>query len=118
MADISQRFAENPIIRPADIAPSIPGMQVECLLNPGVFRFAGRTCLLLRVAVRPAQKGTSTSLPILNAIGQLEILEFDNADPQLDLADPRVINYAGKDYLTTMSHLRFVSSADGVRFRE
>lgn len=118
MADISQRFAENPLLRPADITPSIPGMKVECLLNPGVFRFADQTCLLLRVAERPEQKPTSTSLPILNVNGQLEILEFDNADPRLDRTDPRVINYAGKDYLTTMSHLRFVSSADGIHFQE
>lgn len=118
MADISQRFAENPILRPADITPTIPGMKVECLLNPGVFRFSGKTCMLLRVAERPEQKSTSTSMPILNALGKLEILEFDNADPHLDRTDPRVINYAGKDYLTTMSHLRFVSSDDGVRFRE
>jgi predicted GH43/DUF377 family glycosyl hydrolase len=118
MADISQRFAENPILRPADISPSIPGMKVECLLNPGAFRFADHTCLLLRVAERPEQKPTSTSMPILNALGKLEILEFDNADPKLDRTDPRVINYAGKDFLTTMSHLRLVSSADGVRFSE
>jgi hypothetical protein len=35
MADIAQRFAENPILKPADIRPSSPGMRVECLLNPG-----------------------------------------------------------------------------------
>ena len=55
MADMAQRFAENPLLRPADIAPSIPGMTIECLLNPGVFRFAGQTWLLLRIAERPAQ---------------------------------------------------------------
>jgi predicted GH43/DUF377 family glycosyl hydrolase len=118
MADIAKRFAENPILRPADIRPSIPGMKVECLLNPGVFRFAGKTWLLLRVAERPEQKPDKTSFPIINSTGQLQILEFDNSDPQLDLADPRVINYAGKDYLTTMSHLRLVSSDDGIHFRE
>jgi predicted GH43/DUF377 family glycosyl hydrolase len=57
-------------------------------------------------------------MPVLNALGKLEILEFDNADPQLDRTDPRVISYAGKDYLTTMSHLRLVSSADDVHFGE
>jgi predicted GH43/DUF377 family glycosyl hydrolase len=93
-------------------------MKVECLLNPGVFRFRERTWLLLRVAERPNQKVTSTSFPILDSAGQLQILEFDNADSLLDLSDPRVINYAGKDYLTTMSHLRLVCSEDGVRFEE
>ena len=66
----------------------------------------------------PEQKPTSTSFPILNSAGELQILEFDNSDPLLNLSDPRVINYAGKDYLTTMSHLRLVSSVDGVRFEE
>jgi predicted GH43/DUF377 family glycosyl hydrolase len=118
MPDLAKRFAQNPILHPADIAPSIDGMKVECLLNPGVFRFAGKTCLLLRVAERPAQKAGKTSLPILNAAGQLEILEFDNADPKLNLADPRVISYEGRELLTTMSHFRVVTSSDGVNFAE
>ncbi len=118
MADIAKRFSENPILRPADIRPSTAGMKVECLLNPGAFRFQGRTCLLLRVAERPEQKPGQTSLPILSAQGEVKILEFDNADPKLDRRDPRVLRYDGVDYLTTLSHLRLVSSVDGVRFEE
>ena len=118
MPDIAQRFPENPLLRPCDVCPSIPGMTIECLLNPGVFRFDGKTWLLLRVAERPAQKAGKTSFPVLSREGNLEILEFDNSDPQLNLADPRVISYAGQDYLTTMSHLRLVSSDDGVHFHE
>jgi len=53
MADIAKRFAENPILRPSDIRPSMEGMKVECLLNPGVFRYNDKTWLLLRVAERP-----------------------------------------------------------------
>ena len=93
-------------------------MTVECLLNPGAFRFDGSTWLLLRVAERPSQKPGKTSFPILRSDGGVEILEFDNDDPKLDLSDPRVIGYDGKDYLTTMSHLRLVASRDGVRFSE
>jgi len=118
MADIAQRFAENPILRPADVRPSVVGMQVECLLNPGAFRFDNKTWLLLRVAERPKQAPGKTSFPVLGATGKLEILEFDNSDPKLNRDDPRVINYDGKDYLTTMSHLRLVASDDGIRFRE
>jgi beta-1,2-mannobiose phosphorylase / 1,2-beta-oligomannan phosphorylase len=118
MADLAQRFAENPILRPCDIKPSTPGMRIECLLNPGVFRFQQKTWLLLRVAERPEQKPDKTSFPVLDEAGGLKILEFDNADPQLDLSDPRVISYGGQDYLTTMSHLRLVESDDGVSFRE
>jgi predicted GH43/DUF377 family glycosyl hydrolase len=118
MADIAKRFAENPILRPCDIRPSIQGMKVECLLNPGVFRFNDRTWLLLRVAERPEQKPGKTSLPILGANGELQILEFDNSDPELNRADPRAIGYDGRDYLTTMSHFRLVASGDGISFAE
>jgi beta-1,2-mannobiose phosphorylase / 1,2-beta-oligomannan phosphorylase len=118
MTDIGERFPENPLLVPADVRPSIEGMRVECLLNPGVFSHDGKTWLLLRVAERPEQKPDTTSFPVLNQDGVLQILEFDNADPKLDRGDPRVITYDGDDYLTTMSHLRLVASEDGVNFYE
>ena len=118
MPDIAKRFPENPILKPADIRPSMTGMKVECLLNPGVFRFKNQTWLLLRVAERPEQKPGKTSFPILGAKGELQILEFDNSDPKLNRTDPRVIGYDGKDYLTTMSHFRLVASSDGIHFAE
>jgi beta-1,2-mannobiose phosphorylase / 1,2-beta-oligomannan phosphorylase len=118
MADLAKRFAENPILRPHDIRPSIEGMKVECLLNPGVFRFNHKIWLLLRVAERPEQKPGKTSFPILGANGEMQILEFGNSDPKLNRADPRVIGYDGKDYLTTMSHFRLVASGDGISFAE
>jgi predicted GH43/DUF377 family glycosyl hydrolase len=88
------------------------------LLNPGVFRFQGKTWLLLRVAERPEQKLGKTTFPIFAENGELKILEFDNSDPKLDLSDPRVLRYDGVDYLTTLSHLRLVASEDGVHFQE
>ncbi|MDO8929908.1 MAG: hypothetical protein Q7W54_13085, partial [Bacteroidota bacterium] len=51
--DIAQRFPRNPLIRPADLKPGIEGMEILCLLNPGVFQFEGKIWLLLRVAERP-----------------------------------------------------------------
>lgn len=116
--DIAHRFLENPILQPRDIVPSASGMKIECLLNPGVFRFDGKIWLLLRVAERPEQKPGKTSFPVLDGKGVPQILEFDNSDPLLDLSDPRVISYDGRDYLTTMSHLRPIASDDGVHFRE
>lgn len=118
MADIARRFSENPLLTPFDIRPSTDGMEVTCLLNPGAFRFRGKTWLLLRVAERPAQKPGKTSFPVLDPEAGVKILEFDNSDPRLDLSDPRVISYDGRDYLTTMSHLRLVSSDDGIHFSE
>ena len=118
MPDLAKRFAENPILRPQDICPSTPGMQVECLLNPGVFRFQGKTWLLLRVAERPEQQPGKTSFPVFSGTGELQILEFNNSDPKLDLSDPRVLRYDGVDYLTTLSHLRLVVSDSGLNFKE
>ncbi|HEY3332859.1 MAG TPA: glycoside hydrolase family 130 protein [Capsulimonadaceae bacterium] len=95
----------------------MPGLEIACLLNPGAFCFDGKTWLLLRVAERPAQVEGRISFPVLSR-GGMEIMDFDKSDPSLDLSDPRVIGYGGRSYLTTLSHLRLVSSDDGVRFSE
>ena len=118
MSDLAKRFGQNPILRPQDVRPSVEGMEVTCLLNPGVFRYQGKTWLLVRVAERPAQIPGKTSFPILSPEGRLEILEFNSDDSRLDLSDPRVISFDGQDYLTTLSHLRLLSSDDGVAFTE
>jgi predicted GH43/DUF377 family glycosyl hydrolase len=118
MTDLAQRFVENPLLTPASVKPSTPGMEVTCLLNPGVFEFEGKSWLLLRVAERPVQKEGSTSFPVLTASGTIEIFKFNNSDPDLDLSDPRIVRYQGREYLTTMSHLRLVSSEDGIHFSE
>ncbi len=115
--EIARRNIHNPILRPLDIQPSIGGMKIECLLNPGVFRFEDKTWLLLRVAERPEQKAGQVSLPVLKDDG-IEILHFSEDDPDLDTTDPRIISYKGKHFLTTLSHLRLVCSSDGVRFHE
>ena len=118
MPDLAERFPENPILVPQVIAPSLADLKIECLLNPGVFRFDHRTWLLLRVAERPAQVPGKTILPIFRADGGMQLLEFDHDDPKLDRSDPRVYRYDGVDYLTTISHLRPVCSEDGIHFRE
>lgn len=115
--EIARRNSENPILKPADIKPSIKGMKIECLLNPGVFMFENKIWLLLRVAERPVQKEGEVSFPVLKD-GRVEILSFKKDDPDLDDTDPRIINYKGKDYLTTLSHLRLACSEDGVHFYE
>lgn len=117
-ADIARRFEENPLLAPKDIKPSMEDMEVECLLNPGVFRFEKKIWLLVRVAERPHQKEGYVSLAIYNESGEIEILKFKKSDPDLDCSDPRVIRYKGKECLTTLSHLRLMSSSDGRNFSE
>lgn len=115
--DFARRSTHNPILKPADIKPSTEGMQIECLLNPGVFRFENKIWLLLRVAERPEQEKGMISFPVLKD-GSIEIKRFSKDDPDLDAGDPRIINYKGRDYLTTLSHLRLVCSNDGIHFHE
>ena len=117
MGDIAKRFAENPLLSPGDIQPSKEGLQISCLLNPGVFKFDQKTWLIVRVAERPLQKEGFISFPILTETGT-QIIEISLEDPELILTDARVINYKGADYLTTLSHLRLFCSDDGTRFYE
>jgi predicted GH43/DUF377 family glycosyl hydrolase len=116
--DIAKRYINNPILSPSDLKPSMEGMEIKCLLNPGVFIFNQQVWLLLRVAEMPAQQPDKVSFPIYNAQGQVEILHFDKEDPDLDFSDPRIISYKGADYLTTISHLRLVSAKDQQSFQE
>ena len=117
-ADLAERSPANPLLLPGDIAPSSPAMRVECLLNPGAFRFEGKTWLLVRVAERPEQVPGRITFPVLDERGAGRVIEFDRADPKLDLSDPRIVRHDGVDYLSTLSHLRLVVSDDGAHFRE
>jgi predicted GH43/DUF377 family glycosyl hydrolase len=112
------RFKENPIISTDDIMPSADGMKVECVLNPGAFRFQDKTWLLLRVAERPEQEEDTVSFPVIEDDGSISILKFSKSDPDLDLSDKRMVTYKGKMYLSTLSHLRLMCSDDGRTFYE
>jgi predicted GH43/DUF377 family glycosyl hydrolase/glycosyltransferase involved in cell wall biosynthesis len=50
---IGQRLPENPLITPADVAPSQPGFEVISTINPGTATLDGEVVLLIRVAERP-----------------------------------------------------------------
>ncbi|WP_069660955.1 glycoside hydrolase family 130 protein [Arcticibacter eurypsychrophilus] len=117
MTDIAKRFSQNPLISPKDLVPSRPGLEITCLLNPGVFTFQDKTWLLVRVAERPHQQEGIISFPVLQEKG-IEIIEIAANDPDLNKDDPRVIKYKGVDFLTTLSHLRLLCSDDGISFYE
>jgi len=118
MKDIAKRFVQNPLLSPNDLKPSTEGLEITCLLNPGVFTFKGKTWLIVRVAERPQQKEGVISFPILTGDGNVTIMEIDKNDPELVATDARVINYKLLDYLTTLSHLRLLCSDDGINFYE
>jgi len=118
MPNLAERFPENPILTPSDVQPSRPGLQVACVLNPGAFRFEGRTGLLLRVAERPPQEEKIVRAVVRDpdASGGIKVLEFRNDDPDFEMTDPRGCHHQGQMYLTTLSHLRLAWSDDGVHF--
>lgn len=113
-----KRFQNNPILTAQDIKPSRPDWVIECVMNPGAFRFENKTWLLLRVAERPPQQRNRVSLPIMRHDGSIRILEFDKNDPLLNTSDPRKFTYNGSMYLSTISHLRLVCSDNGIDFYE
>jgi predicted GH43/DUF377 family glycosyl hydrolase len=117
-ASIVTRFHANPILTPADVPPSRPGMTVEMVLNPGAFRFRGRTGLLLRVAERPAAEKDyiSAALHDPGSPDGLRIIKVRLDDPALKYSDPRGFTYDGRYYLTTLSHQRRAWSDDGEHF--
>ena len=115
MKEYAKRFVENPILSPIDLVPSRPGLEIACLLNPGVFRFEGKVWMIIRVAERPRQEPGIISFPVLKD-GGIEVITIKENDPELIADDPRVIRYKGTDYLTTLSHLRLVCSEDGIHF--
>jgi predicted GH43/DUF377 family glycosyl hydrolase len=118
MKELVQRFPQNPLLQPGDVRPSRPDMVVECLLNPGVFRYQGKIGLLLRVAERPRPEEGWVCTPILDpdSEGGIRILRIRQDDPGLKFTDPRIFEYNGRGYLTTLSHLRLAWSTDGVHF--
>jgi predicted GH43/DUF377 family glycosyl hydrolase len=113
-----KRFAENPLITPADVQPSTDGWEVIGVFNPGVIRFKGQILLLLRVAERPGDKLDDEQVaPILNpATGQIEHLRVKNDDPDVEIPDSRSFYYKGEMKLTSISHLRIARSTDGINF--
>lgn len=116
MSDLAKRFASNPILMPKDLKSSSADLQIISLLNPGVFRYAEKTWLLVRVAESIAQKEGVIFFPVMNVHGKMEIIEVPLNDPDLIVNDARIINYKGLDYLTTISHLQLLCSDDGVHF--
>ncbi len=114
-----RRFDENPLIGPSDVAASSAEYEVVGAFNPGAVVYGGRTLLLLRVAERPRDKGEDEQVaPIFNPeTGRVEHFRVKNSDPHItDIPDSRSFYYDDSMFLTSISHLRLASSADGVHF--
>ena len=113
------KHAQNPIINPDDVKPSMDGYRVLGAFNPGAINFKDEILLLLRVAESCEPKKGYVRLPIYkfeNGDAHPDILEFSESDPDVILKDTRGVTYKGKEYLTSMSHIRLARSTDGINF--
>ena len=70
--DIAKRCEQNPLLAPKDLKAGINGMEITCLINPGVFKYQGKIWLLLRVAERPIQKEVRGEKRCVSKFGRSE----------------------------------------------
>jgi predicted GH43/DUF377 family glycosyl hydrolase/glycosyltransferase involved in cell wall biosynthesis len=69
---IAARLAENPLITPAQVEPSQPGMEVISTINAGMARVGDEVVALLRVAERPRLSGELPDGAMLLRLGGTE----------------------------------------------
>jgi predicted GH43/DUF377 family glycosyl hydrolase len=114
-----KKHPQNPLINPEDIKPSMEGYKVLGAFNPGAINFGDEILLLMRVAEGTEPREGYIRVPTYSFSGgqaSPDILEFKKSDPDLSLKDTRGVTYQGKDFLSTMSHIRLARSLDGVHF--
>ena len=113
------RCQKNPIISPQMIPASATGLKVVGAFNPAATIYKDEIVLILRIAELPVKKKGMVSVPYFRFTGsksELAVLDIPENDPDLTLKDTRGVFYKGKDYLSSMSHLRIARSKDGINF--
>jgi len=112
-----QRLDTNPLLTPADIAPTRDDLEIFSTLNPGTIRVGDEILLLVRVAERPRpEPGYVSTVVYDDRAGEVKVVRHRLDDPDLDTSDPRVSVYKGRALLTSMSHIHVARSRDGKAF--
>lgn len=114
------REEKNPVITPAGVKPSCGGYRVRGAFNPGAAEVNGEIILLLRVAEDCIPDEGRVAVPVYDFSGETpkpSVLDLSLDDPEVQLKDTRGVVYRGRDYLSTMSHIRLARSRDGVNFK-
>ena len=114
----ARRAPQNPVLTPAMLLPSQPGLEVLGVFNPAAIRLGDEIILLLRVAERARPVAMDeVSAPVFDAdSGRLEIRRWSRSAPGVDTSDPRMTIADGQTWLTSISHFRVARSRDGVHF--
>ncbi|QJW89064.1 glycosidase [Spirosoma taeanense] len=111
-----RRLSDQPILSTQDVKPSIDGFEVLGAFNPAACRFGDEIILLLRVAEAPKPQPGKIQIPLIenrDGVPTLTVKQFDEPDGDYD---PRVVTLRGRQYLTSLSHLRLARSIDGIHF--
>jgi beta-1,2-mannobiose phosphorylase / 1,2-beta-oligomannan phosphorylase len=116
---VFKRCEKNPLIRPGDVTPSAEGFKVIGSFNPGAAVFNDEIILLLRVAEDCIPSPGKIRVPFYDFRGNIGIpgvMQFDEDNPDVRLKDSRGVVYKGKDYLSSISHIRVARSKNGIDF--
>ena len=115
---IVERAVQNPIITPADVAPSRAGYKVVGAFNAGAIAFDDEILLLLRVAECPEDTASEECVaPIYDpASREIRCVRVSKDDSEVKVNDSRSFTYRGNLLLTSISHLRLARSRDGIHF--
>jgi beta-1,2-mannobiose phosphorylase / 1,2-beta-oligomannan phosphorylase len=114
-----EKYAGNPVVCPEMVKPSLQGYRVMGAFNPGATAYGNEILLLLRVAERVEPRPGRVRMPVYRFdTGRAvpDILDLDAADPEVVLRDTRGVAYRGREYLSTLSHIRIARSTDGLHF--
>lgn len=114
-----EKYEGNPVVKPSEVNPSMEGYEVYGAFNPGALAFGDEILLLMRTAEGCEPKEGFVRTPIYrfeDGRSYPDIMEFEADDPDVALKDTRGVVYKGKDYLSTMSHIRIARSKDGFNF--
>jgi predicted GH43/DUF377 family glycosyl hydrolase len=110
------RLLNRRLLHPADLRPSQEDLQVVGAFNPGAVEGAGGVTLLVRVAetVREKRPG-QVALPRWDVSSGRVATDWLAGD-EVEFVDPRVVTVrcTGLRRLTFISHLKVVSSRDGI----
>jgi beta-1,2-mannobiose phosphorylase / 1,2-beta-oligomannan phosphorylase len=113
----ARRATQNPIVTPAMVRPSQPGLEVVGAFNAAATRYNGEVLLLLRVAEAPPPVPGEVAAPVYDVdSGLIKIHRWARDAPGVDTKDPRVTIVEGRTWLTSISHLRIARSRDGIHF--
>lgn len=113
------KYQMNPIVTPADVKPSTDNYRVQGAFNPGATIFGDEVLLLLRVAETCEPKEGYIRIPTYrfdDGHSRPDVTEFKALDPDVKLRDTRGVVYKGREYLSTISHIRIARSKDGLHF--